>query len=315
MPDDLTPQPAIDAPSQETAVPANVSADRVNPPLQRRELMRALLAFVGIAIFLPVLFFLGLHRWLNPNIKELSLRAVFPVEWMNACMVVLGTWAASRQLRRPLAALGLPPRQVFGARFWEGALWGFAMLSGAVFLLHALGDFQFGAPALSGAAAWKYALAWALCFLALGVYEETFFRGFFLFVLAHRMGFWFAALLLSAAFAVAHLGNSGENIFGILQVFVIGMFFCLTIRRTGSLWFAIGLHAAWDWAQTFFYGTPDSGLLGVGHYLNSSTSGPRLLTGGSAGPEGSVLAFAIVLLAAGLIHLRFPDAKYPDRPA
>ena len=128
------------------------------------------------------------------------------------------------------------------------------------------------------------------------------------------MGFWYSALILSGAFAAAHLGNSGENIFGILQVFVIGMVFCLTIRRTGSLWFAIGLHAAWDWAQTFFYGTPDSGLLGVGHYLNSTSSGPRWLSGGSAGPEGSALALAVILLAAGLIHLRFPDAKYPNRP-
>ena len=84
--------------------------------------------------------------------------------------------------------------------------------------------------------------------------------------------------------------------------------------RSGSLWFAIGLHAAWDWAQTFFYGTPDSGLLGVGHYLNSTSSGPRWLSGGSAGPEGSALALAVILLAAGLIHLRFPDAKYPNRP-
>ncbi|MGH9725021.1 MAG: hypothetical protein ACRD41_08150, partial [Candidatus Acidiferrales bacterium] len=135
MPDDLTPQPPIDEPSREIAAPANVSGGGVNPPFQRQELMRALLAFVGVAIVLPVLFFVGLHRWMNPNIKELSLRAVFPVEWMNACMVVLGTWAASVQLRRPLAALGLPPRQLLGARFWEGALWGFAMLSGVVFLL------------------------------------------------------------------------------------------------------------------------------------------------------------------------------------
>ena len=269
---------------------------------------------MGIAIVLPVLIFVVLHRWINPNVKELSLHAVLPVELINACMVVLGTWVAAKLVRRPMASIGLPPRQALGARFWEGALWGFAMLSGVLLVLHALGNFQFGAAALSGTAALKYALGWAVFFLAVGVYEECFFRGFFLFALTHRLGFWYSALILSGAFAAAHLGNSGENIFGILQVFVIGMVFCLTIRRTGSLWFAIGLHAAWDWAQTFFYGTPDSGLLGVGHYLNSTSSGPRWLSGGSAGPEGSALALAVILLAAGLIHLRFPDAKYPNRP-
>jgi uncharacterized protein len=87
------------------------------------------------------------------------------------------------------------------------------------------------------------------------------------------------------------------------------------IRRTGTLWFAVGYHAAWDWAETFFYGTPDSGLLGAGRFLNSSSHGPNWLTGGSAGPEGSVFAFLVLVLCALLIHLRFPNANYPDRPA
>ena len=64
----------------------------------------------------------------------------------------------------------------------------------------------------------------------------------------------------------------------------------------------------------FFYGTPDGGLLGVGRFLNSSVQGPNWLTGGSAGPEGSIFAMVILLLCAGLIHFRFPKAIYPDRP-
>jgi hypothetical protein len=87
------------------------------------------------------------------------------------------------------------------------------------------------------------------------------------------------------------------------------------IRRTGTLWFALGYHAAWDWAETFFYGTPDSGLIGVGHFLNTSYHGPTWLTGGSAGPEGSMFTFLVLCLCAFLIHLRFPNAIYPDRPA
>jgi membrane protease YdiL (CAAX protease family) len=99
-----------------------------------------------------------------------------------------------------------------------------------------------------------------------------------------------------------------------VQVVATGLLFCLMIRRTGNLWFAIGFHAAWDWAETFFYGTPDSGLLGVGRFLNSSVHGPNWLTGGSAGPEGSVFAILILLLCALLINCRFPTARYPDRP-
>jgi len=78
--------------------------------------------------------------------------------------------------------------------------------------------------------------------------------------------------------------------------------------------FAVGFHTAWDWAETFFYGTPDSGLLGAGRLLNTSFHGPNWLTGGSAGPEGSIITIFILLLCALLIHFRFPKAVYPDRP-
>jgi hypothetical protein len=129
------------------------------------------------------------------------------------------------------------------------------------------------------------------------------------------MRFWPAALFISVVFGAAHLENPGENALGIVQVVATGLLFCLMIRRTGNLWFAIGFHAAWDWAETFFYGTPDSGLLAVGRFLNSSVHGPNWLTGGSAGPEGSVFAILILFFCALLIHFRFPKVMYPDRPA
>ncbi|HXN74250.1 MAG TPA: CPBP family intramembrane glutamic endopeptidase [Candidatus Acidoferrales bacterium] len=122
-------------------------------------------------------------------------------------------------------------------------------------------------------------------------------------------------LCLLRLFGAAHLANPGENILGILQVVAVGLLLCFTLRRTGNLWFALGFHAAWDWAETFFYGTPDSGVLGVGRYLNTSVQGPNWLTGGSAGPEGSILVFIVFAICALLIHLRFPKVIYPDRPA
>jgi hypothetical protein len=77
------------------------------------------------------------------------------------------------------------------------------------------------------------------------------------------------------------------------------------------LWFPVGCHAAWDWAQTYFYGTPDSGLLGVGHYLNSSASGPGWIAGGTGGPEGSVLSLVVLGISALYVHFRFPLVQFP----
>jgi len=234
---------------------------------------------------------------------------------ITAFGVALGTWIVSLLEKRRMDDYGIPPRQALGLRFWEGAVWGFAMLSAVLFPLRITGHFQIQSAALSGPAIYKYALGWGLAFYLVGVSEEFVFRGYALFLAARRIRFWPAAVSLSVGFAVAHLPNPGETFFGVLQVFLIGLLFCFMIRRTGNVWFALGFHAAWDWAQTFFYGTPDSGLVGQGHFLNSSVHGPSWLTGGSAGPEGSVFALLVLLICAGLVHLRFPEALYPDRPA
>ena len=274
-----------------------------------------LLIWVGIAFILPAPFAYLIQLPLKQTGSQFSVQRELPLQSVLAFFVVLATWVVSRMEKRPLDDYGIPRRQIFGIRFWEGFLWGFAMLSAIVLVLGASGHFQIDSVALRGGALFRYALGWGAVFLAVAIHEEFAFRGYWLFAFSRRIKFWPAALFTSVIFGAAHLGNPGENVFGILQVVVIGLLFCLTIRRTGNLWFAVGFHAAWDWAETFFYGTPDSGLVGVGRFLNTSYQGPKWLTGGSAGPEGSVIAFLFILLCALLIHLRFPKAVYPDRPA
>ena len=270
--------------------------------------------WIAFVFFLPGIIIFTFRVPLKLESPVLTVGITLPVKTFMALVAVLATWVVARIEKRPLEDYGIPPRQVFGWRFWEGSLWGFAMLSAILLVLNATGHFQIDSVALHGAAIVRYALAWGAVFFAVAINEEFTFRGYMVFSIAKRARFWRAALISSAIFGAAHLPNPGENAFGILQVVAIGMLFCLMIRRTGNLWFALGFHAAWDWAETFFYGTPDSGLLGVGRLLNTSSRGPVWLTGGSAGPEGSALVFVAIFLCALLIHLRFPKAIYPDRP-
>ncbi len=274
-----------------------------------------LLIWFGIGFILPGILVFASHPHGKPSDVVFSVRSELPVKAILAFGVFVATWIVARMEKRPLDDYGMPPRRAFGLRFWEGLIWGFAMLSAILVIIRASRDFQIDSVALRGAAAWRYALEWGLVFYCVSIHEEFAFRGYLLVTFVRRLKFWRAAILTSAIFAAAHLGNPGENFLGILQVFATGMIFCLTIRRTGTLWFAVGFHAAWDWAETFFYGTPDSGLVGVGRLLNTSVQGPNWLTGGSAGPEGSVIAFVVLLLCALLVHFRFPTAIYPDRPA
>ena len=113
---------------------------------------------------------------------------------------------------------------------------------------------------------------------------------------APSSGFWQAAWLTSTLFGAAHTGNNGENWIGIFAAALIGFVFCVSIWVTGSAWWAIGCHAAWDWAETYFYGTADSGFVAPGHLFSTRPAGNPLWSGGSDGPEGSLLVVPVVLL-------------------
>ena len=90
---------------------------------------------------------------------------------------------------------------------------------------------------------------------------------------------------------------------------MIGFVFCVSVRLTGSLWWAVGCHAAWDWAETFFYGTADSGMVASGHYLTTSPAGNAFWSGGADGPEGSVLVLGVALLLLAMLLVIYGRKK------
>jgi uncharacterized protein len=224
---------------------------------------------------------------------------------------LLGSWIMAKIEKRTIADYGLPWRRMFGSQFWQGALLGFGSLTSLLVIMRALGVFYFGKIALHGTEVLQFAGLYGAAFVIVGVREEFHDRGYGLFVLSECIGFWPAAVITSALFGASHLGNSGENWFGAFQAGAGGLFFCFLLRRTGNLWTPIGFHMAWDWGQTFFYGVPDSGLVLPGHLLNPSISGPAWLSGGSVGPEGSVLCIPLLVVVSFVVHRRFREAGYP----
>jgi len=222
-------------------------------------------------------------------------RDVF-TEVVMAISALAPAFAMAKIENRPFGAYGLPGRGAFGKQFWLGALWGVASFSFLMLLLRGIGAFDFGHIVLHGERAVHFAIFWGAYFLLVAFFEESALRGYIQFTLGNSIGFWPSALLLSLVFGAIHIFNSGEGWMGELGAASIGLFFCLTLRRTGSLWFAVGMHASWDWTESFLYSVPDSGGMVPGHLLHSSLRGSHWLTGGSVGPEGSVLLFVVIAL-------------------
>ena len=236
-------------------------------------------------------------------------------ELLMATCTILPAIAMSRIEKRPFGDYGLPASGAFGTKFWSGIVWGFVALTLLLGMLRGAHAFYFGTIGEHGMRALKFAIFWAVLFLLVGFFEEFFFRGYTLFTLSRGIGFWPTAVALSTLFGWVHLGNAGESWRGGLSAGLIGLFFCFTVRRTGTLWFAIGLHASWDWAQSYFYGVADSGMMAQGHLLNPSFQGPAWLTGGSVGPEGSVLVFVVIGLLFAAFHLTHPPVPAAPRVA
>jgi len=129
--------------------------------------------------------------------------------------------------------------------------------------------------------------------------------------------FWQASWATSTAFGYFHTSNNGENAVGIFAAALIGFVFCVSVRVTGSAWWAIGCHAAWDWAETYFYGTPDSGFVAQRHFLTTTPVGNALWSGGTDGPEGSLLVAPVILLLLALllaVYGRKRQAAIPSLP-
>jgi hypothetical protein len=95
------------------------------------------------------------------------------------------------------------------------------------------------------------------------------------------------------------------------------MLFIVALWRTGSLWWGIGWHMAWDWGQSFLYGVPDSGGLMQGRLFATHALGNPRLSGGSDGPEGSILCAPILLLTILVLLYthRSPQPGFELKPA
>jgi membrane protease YdiL (CAAX protease family) len=213
------------------------------------------------------------------------------------------------------ANYGLTLRNILGRHFWEGALGGFASVSLVLLVIFLLHGFRITGVATHGMTLVWSTLAWCFGMFVVGISEEFGFRGYAQYSLTQGIGFWPAAFVLSALFGVAHMGNNGETMWGLLSVVCFGLLFCLCLRRTGNLWWPIGFHAGWDWGQTFFYGVPDSGMLASHNFLSSAFHGPVWLTGGSVGPEASVFTPLALALAGLLFARRYRAVKYRPETA
>lgn len=263
--------------------------------------------FIGIVVAL-------LHRRATA-FAALKLGTLTPLglsvsEGTILAVTVVAALIMSRIEHRKFGVYGLPERFAFGKNFWIGTLVGFLAISGCLFGISLFHGFRLTGLAIHGETLVAATAAWGITFILVGLAEEFAFRGYLQYTLTTGMGFWPAALLLSASFGLAHAGNPGESKAGLFSVVLFGLLFCLFLRRTGNLWWAVGFHAGWDWGQTFFYGVPDSGIPPYHNLFNCTFTGKAWLTGGSVGPEASIFTPVVLCIVAILFTRTYRENRH-----
>ena len=220
------------------------------------------------------------------------------LEGIGFAAVLIATFPAARIQRRRLADYGFALAGA-GRHLLAGSAWGLGSVVVLVAAIAALGGFTVGGLALHGAALAEYTTGWLVAFFILGLAEEATFRATGMFTLGDAIGLWPAAVVTTLIFSGLHyFGKPNEGIADALSVGLLGFFLALTIIRTGSIWWAVGFHALFDYAALFLVGAPNTGNRGgeplPTKLLTGAFHGPQWLTGGRTGIEASWLVFPVI---------------------
>lgn len=213
--------------------------------------------------------------------------------------------------KRPVTELGFHGRNMV-----YGALSGALLISITTFILFFLGNYEF--IAYRGFAT----VMVVVCpVLAVSIFEEFLFRGVLFRIIEQHIGTLYSLIAVSVLFSALHMANEGANVMVFVSATLISVLWCGVYVVARNIWVAGLHHAAWNLA-VFSSGIPVSGMIDWTKHapLESSYQGPVWLTGGTFGPEGSIITVIVGVISLTLLlhwawqHDRFVGTrvKKPD---
>ena len=292
-------------------VPTSLDANAPRPPSPwRTHPVAEILVFAGIMAAILCLIglpLLAVFRWTHVRIDPNSEHGGLTVEFCFAVAAVAAYVIVTRRIdRRTLADAGLTP-QGFFSETAIGLLIGGGVFSAIIAMMGAFGLYQTG----SVNPHFKPVLPLEL-FLCIAVFQEVAVRGCIFQTLERCYGSGVALVASSLFFGLLHLGSpvegltTGEWLVGPLFLSLeTGLLFSAAYLLTRRLWLPIGLHWGWNFFETSMYGTANSGAWenDPNTLLAGHVHGPFLFTGGTFGPEASVIGL-FVGSYAGVLLLR-----------
>jgi membrane protease YdiL (CAAX protease family) len=173
---------------------------------------------------------------------------------------------------------------------------GVLSISVVVLVFYVLGYYQ-----VLSANSVKILLLTLLFYVTAAALEETVFRGVLYRIVENSLGTNLALIISALLFGLIHVPNENANVLSLVSATSGGLLLGLMFSLTRRLWLPIAFHAGWNWALAS-HGTVVSGVEGMPTFLQIKMNGPELITGGSFGPENSILTIGIVLIISGVSY-------------
>ncbi|MFN8411610.1 MAG: type II CAAX endopeptidase family protein [Anaerolineales bacterium] len=250
-------------------------------------LMRIFLG-IGVLIFVSTLFQIGTERIFGHDAIWANLLSVL----ITASAVTLAYYGFTRWIeQRQVTELSLQsaPREL-GVGILIGALL-FSLTIGLLAL--------FGYYHVTGVNEWTAIFSWLVLAIISGVVEELLIRGLLFRIMEEYLGTWLALGISALIFGLLHMANPNATLWGAIAISIeAGIMLAAAFVYTRRLWLPIGIHFAWNFVQGAIFGVAVSGNEARG-LLQSTLSGPALLSGGDFGAEASIFA-VVVCLTAGI---------------
>ena len=257
-------------------------------------------AYLAIALLSAVLISAVLKSVTGRTLQELMragpLDALLAHTGLLLALVFIPTFISLRVWKEPFAYSGWSAANG-GKLMMAGIACGAGLMMAFTAVLWLVGAWSGTLVPVSLEEGMRMFLVSALLWLVQAAHEEGLHRGYAFVQLSKALSFWPATVILSLWFVWGHVGQEGATTISLATAGLFALVLAYSFLRTRSLWFAFGFHAAWNFMQSFILGFANSGGRTPDALTTSSLQGPPLITGGIAGPEGSVLAlFAIVAL-------------------
>lgn len=273
----------------------SVTLKEARKNVKELSLVKEIIVFIvlyGIIFFIPLILdlvlSLGITIFGNLDGTAGELLHLYGIILIPLAVYLIVTKVEKRSWR----SVGVSKGNVISSCL-RGLFIGFVMFLIVVIAGLALGQYKYNGFDLSSVI---FLIPFFFGFLVQSFGEEFHERGWALTYISKRHSVIIAMIITSLSFSLTHFSNAGIDLLAIFNIVLFGLLFAILFLKYDNIWICGSAHAAWNFSQGVLFGFNVSGTT-TPSLLKFSQVSPNLIGGGQFGPESSLIATSVLIIA------------------